>query len=166
MLGKNVHVKRNKEIWRLQLRCNAWADVNDINRRTEPKTVAFESLYGKLPKSCVGSLSFFQHVVVFLPLSIPSYRMLGFDTSPFFPSSAVPGSNGRKQGLAGGLGSRMDGTTVVSVVAMKSASGPYKNSTRHMHSHNSYIPANMFRALEKCCPRFHQAAVFLCVCFL
>lgn len=57
MLGKNVH-ERNKESWRLQLRCNAWADVNDINRRTKPKTVAFESLYGKIPKNCVGSLFF------------------------------------------------------------------------------------------------------------
>lgn len=51
--------------------------------------------------------------------------MLGVDTRLFFPPSVVPGSNGRKQGLAGGLRSRMDGTTVVSIVVMKSVSGSH-----------------------------------------
>ncbi len=97
--------------------------MNDINRRTEPKTVALR-LCMECNQRAVWVL-FFQHVVVFLPLSIRSYKILGFDTSLFFLPSAVPGSNGRKQGLAGGSGSRMDGTTVVSVVAMKSASGPH-----------------------------------------
>lgn len=50
----------------------------------------------------------------------------GFAAGLFFPfTSAVHRTNGRKWGLAGELGSRMDGTTAASLVVMKSASGPH-----------------------------------------
>lgn len=78
--------------------------MKDINRRSEPKTVALR-LRMECNQRTVWALSLFffpQMRWSFLPLSIRSYKMLGFDTTLFFLPSAAPRSNGRKQGLAGG----------------------------------------------------------------
>lgn len=129
--------------------------MKDINRRTEPRTVALRLWSGMQPEKCVGSPSPSSSTPKkknwwSLPLSIRSYKLLGFDTRLFFRS----GSNGRKRGLAGTSGSRMDGTAAVSTAAMKSASGPHEKWSGRRHSHNSSIPANMFRTHESSFPRY------------
>lgn len=105
---------RKKKIWRLMSCYNARTDVNDIKCRIEPKTVALRLLCKSV------------YVVVFIPISFCSKKMFDLVQRPPLPlPSAVPWSNGRKRGLAGRLGSRMDGTTVVNSVGMKSVSGSH-----------------------------------------
>lgn len=110
-LRRNVNV-RKKKIWRLMSCYNARTDVNDIKCRIEPKTVALRLLCKSV------------YVVVLFP-SVAKKCLIWYNAPPLPLPSAVPWSNGRKQGLAGRLGSRMDGTTVVNSVGMKSVSGSH-----------------------------------------